>query len=663
MYIHFFPKQNFFKNFPVEKRPVWNLILHKRIQKLTNFLTDFYQVELINRPSWENEYSFIISLFSLAPEVLKSQLSEEFYKIYPCSFICLLKNNDKPVIWIGGMHLYGVMECLNFIKKVLKFLIEKYLISVDFHIHTVFSDGELTPDKIFQYAVFSGLDAIAITDHNTLKGLKYIQKKVPYGFPIIFGKEIKDREGNHLLLLDKTKEIKNNDLPEKIIKIWQDKCPLIIQAHPTSSKYFIFKRKKSFGIEAFNYVSSSPEKGRKFAEKILKKGYSIPVLGVSDAHLAEDIGSAKTFVQTDSLESTSILKSVAEGKTVAFWRGHFCGEKNMLKKLKYIYRNSNLFYGKLIPSSFTILKEKQEIKVNWEPLFLSQNHPAKRLFCDGKDCDCQEIWFEFNNYKKTMLKFGKSQTTLLKINKIAIPLNFYPGMDFDISPFLHSGENIIKIEDENLINFFKPRICLGKEIKFWELKIGRKKWKKVPSGNNLQVLNILPIDYKGEIIYQKTIKLPENFENPTLFFEGTDGHVQIIINNKLFLKRNNAHWWDRYEINIPKKEILKIVILIKNESGFCGITNKVFIGETIFMKYPETKFSINKNMKDISVLRIAEGRVRGFLCNEKGEILKVVLAGSPFHPIEIPTNLSLKWVVLNSFTKPLPFYQPYILIE
>ncbi|MCM8818112.1 MAG: CehA/McbA family metallohydrolase [Candidatus Omnitrophica bacterium] len=662
MYIYFFPKQNFFKYFHVEKRPVWNLSHFKNTKKLINFLSIFYQIDLINCPSWKGDYSFIISLFSYAPENLKDQLPEEFYKVFPSSFICLLKNNNKPVIWIGGMNTYGLKSSLIFTKKILKFLTAKYLIAVDFHTHTIFSDGTLTPDKVFQFAVSSGLDAIAITDHNTTKGLKYISKKVPDSFPIIYGKEIKDKEGNHLLLLGKIKEIKNNDPPEKIIKIWEEKNLLVIQAHPTSSKYFVFKNKKGFGIEAFNYSSASPEKARKFAEKILKKGYSIPVVGVSDAHLAEDIGNAKTFVQTDDLESTTILKSVTKGKTVAFWRGHFCGEKNMVKILKYIYKNSNLLYGKLIPCS-ELIKKQNKIESNWYPIPLSLNHPGKKLFCEGLDCDCRETWFILNYNKKTMLKFGNSKDTLLKINKIVIPLQFYPGMDFDISPFLHSGENTIIIEDENLINSFRPRISIGKEIKTWELKIGNKFWKKIPSANNLQVLNILPVNYKGEIIYKTTIKVPEYFNNPTLFFEGTDGHIQIIINNKVILKRNNAHWWDRYEIHIPREKFLEIIVFLKNENGLCGITNKVFIGETIFLKCPETKFFIDKNMKDLRVLKCGEERVRGFLCNEKGEILRTVLAGSPLHPIEITPKLFVKWIVLNSFTEPLPFYQPYILIE
>ena len=39
---------------------------------------------------------------------------------------------------------------------------------IDLHIHTVFSDGVFTPEKIVDTAIDAGLDAIAITDHDNV---------------------------------------------------------------------------------------------------------------------------------------------------------------------------------------------------------------------------------------------------------------------------------------------------------------------------------------------------------------------------------------------------------------------------------------------------------------------------------------------------------------
>ena len=43
---------------------------------------------------------------------------------------------------------------------------------MDLHIHTIYSDGEYSPDKIIQMARQAGITTMAITDHNNLKGTK-----------------------------------------------------------------------------------------------------------------------------------------------------------------------------------------------------------------------------------------------------------------------------------------------------------------------------------------------------------------------------------------------------------------------------------------------------------------------------------------------------------
>ncbi len=45
-------------------------------------------------------------------------------------------------------------------------------IRADLHIHTRASDGDLSPDQILSLAQYSGLETIAITDHDTLSGAR-----------------------------------------------------------------------------------------------------------------------------------------------------------------------------------------------------------------------------------------------------------------------------------------------------------------------------------------------------------------------------------------------------------------------------------------------------------------------------------------------------------
>lgn len=62
---------------------------------------------------------------------------------------------------------------------------------LELHCHTTFSDGTLTPTQLVQTAVESGLQALAITDHDTLSGWdEAIAAAQPYGLEIVPGIEL-----------------------------------------------------------------------------------------------------------------------------------------------------------------------------------------------------------------------------------------------------------------------------------------------------------------------------------------------------------------------------------------------------------------------------------------------------------------------------------------
>ena len=49
---------------------------------------------------------------------------------------------------------------------------------VDLHIHTAYSDGVFTPEKIVETALNEGLECIALTDHDTVEGCFEIDKEL-----------------------------------------------------------------------------------------------------------------------------------------------------------------------------------------------------------------------------------------------------------------------------------------------------------------------------------------------------------------------------------------------------------------------------------------------------------------------------------------------------
>ena len=61
---------------------------------------------------------------------------------------------------------------------------------VDLHIHTTYSDGVFSPEKIVDTAIDAGLDAIAITDHDNV---------LAYPIAVEYAKKIAKEDGKKLL--------------------------------------------------------------------------------------------------------------------------------------------------------------------------------------------------------------------------------------------------------------------------------------------------------------------------------------------------------------------------------------------------------------------------------------------------------------------------------
>src|SRR5512136_2590301 len=62
---------------------------------------------------------------------------------------------------------------------------------VDLHLHTTASDGVLSPSQVVRYAKTKGLQAIAITDHDTIEGCEEgLSEGERVGFEVIPGIEI-----------------------------------------------------------------------------------------------------------------------------------------------------------------------------------------------------------------------------------------------------------------------------------------------------------------------------------------------------------------------------------------------------------------------------------------------------------------------------------------
>ncbi|ADP77783.1 PHP domain protein [Methanothermus fervidus DSM 2088] len=191
------------------------------------------------------------------------------------------------------------------------------MIKLDPHIHTLYSgDSKNIPDDIVKIAKKRGLDAIAITDHNTIKGYEVIAKRNIEDILIIPGIEISTREG-HIVALGITEEIEKYLSAEETLERIRDLGGVAIAPHPfdklRDSLGSTVKNLNFDAIEVLNgrCVSIGNLRAKKFAKK-----RNIPEIGASDAHFPEEIGACITIVDTHS-GIDDILDAIQKGKTSA----------------------------------------------------------------------------------------------------------------------------------------------------------------------------------------------------------------------------------------------------------------------------------------------------------------------------------------------------------
>ena len=93
---------------------------------------------------------------------------------------------------------------------------------LDLHVHTGHSfDSSGEPAEIIRAAEAAGLDAIAITDHDTMSAVGLV-KKLSSKITIIPGMEITSMQGTHVIGLFLQSEIISRDIFEIIdeIAVW-----------------------------------------------------------------------------------------------------------------------------------------------------------------------------------------------------------------------------------------------------------------------------------------------------------------------------------------------------------------------------------------------------------------------------------------------------------
>lgn len=191
---------------------------------------------------------------------------------------------------------------------------------VELHSHTNYSRGEKifyesihSPREMLAQAKKLGVGAIAVTDHDEIKGAleaKKLSKEM--GIEVIVSEEVTSSSG-HVLALGINEWIPPKLSVAETVDLIHGQGGLAIAPHP-----FDFKRNGiraecllCDGIEVFNAMSIDRLTNRKALKIAKEKG--MPMTAGSDAHSTEMLGYGVTKVNADDAEG--VLKEVREGRT------------------------------------------------------------------------------------------------------------------------------------------------------------------------------------------------------------------------------------------------------------------------------------------------------------------------------------------------------------
>jgi hypothetical protein len=211
----------------------------------------------------------------------------------------------------------------------------------DLHTHTKYSlCSNLEPSLLLKLAVKKGLDGIAVTDHNSIKGALTARKlNKNKDFEVIIGSEIKTDKGE-VLALYIDEEIRPGDF-EDVIDSIKKQGGLAAIAHPFTIGLLRKRAKLDFdkiknkidAIETFNsrmIFDFLNKKAQTVAEK-----FNIAQTAGSDSHFRWEIARAFTIFDGDLRKALKNRKTEVQGSNSLslLYRSFSFFEKYLIRKL------------------------------------------------------------------------------------------------------------------------------------------------------------------------------------------------------------------------------------------------------------------------------------------------------------------------------------------
>ena len=236
----------------------------------------------------------------------------------------------RPVVLRGG---HRVLEC-------------------DFHAHTTFSDGGLSPFDLVVMAERRHLDVLAVTEHNAVFPAKMARafSRAVGGPVIVVGEEVTTSR-YHLIALGLDEAVVARQPPSDVVDEIHARGGLVVAAHPV--KHFqsalLPLRDRLDGAEVMHPLAFADRKGdwrwsdmRAFymdtQVETPPANHRLTAIGSSDYHWASVLGLVRTWVFVDPnarLDERAVLDALRDHATVVTGPGgELFGDPELVRLLR-----------------------------------------------------------------------------------------------------------------------------------------------------------------------------------------------------------------------------------------------------------------------------------------------------------------------------------------